>query len=76
MVAFFCDSSAIVKRYVNETGSNFVDSLADLKRGNVILLARITRVEVALKMLSPRSNTTWQTIISRLKLRQSCCREQ
>ena len=47
MAGFFCDSSAIVKRYVNETGSNFVDGLADLKSGNVILLARITRVEVA-----------------------------
>ena len=47
MAGFFCDSSAIVKRYVNETGSNFVDNLADLKSGNVILLARITRVEVA-----------------------------
>lgn len=47
MAGFFCDSSAIVKRYVNEAGSNFVDSLADLKNGNVILLARITRVEIA-----------------------------
>lgn len=47
MAGFFCDSSAIVKRYVNETGSNFVDSLADLKNSNVILLARITRVEIA-----------------------------
>ncbi|MDQ2855765.1 MAG: type II toxin-antitoxin system VapC family toxin [Acidobacteriota bacterium] len=47
MASFFCDSSAIVKRYVNEKGSNFVDSLADLKIGNVILLARITRVEIA-----------------------------
>ena len=46
MAAFFCDSSAIVKRYVNETGSNFVDGLADSKSGNIILLARITRVEV------------------------------
>jgi predicted nucleic acid-binding protein len=46
MAGFFCDSSAIVKRYVNETGSNFVDGLTDLKSGNVILLARITRVEV------------------------------
>ena len=46
MAGFFCDSSAIVKRYVNEIGSNFVDGLADLKSGNVILLARITRVEV------------------------------
>ena len=47
MATFFCDSSAIVKRYANEIGSNFVDNLADLKNGNVILLARITRVEVA-----------------------------
>jgi predicted nucleic acid-binding protein len=46
VAGFFCDSSAIVKRYVNEIGSNFVDGLADLKSGNVILLARITRVEV------------------------------
>lgn len=46
MAGFFCDSSAIVKRYVNETGSNFVDNLADLKSGNVVLPARITRVEV------------------------------
>ena len=46
MAGFFCDSSAIVKRYVNEIGSNFVDGLADLNSGNVILLARITRVEV------------------------------
>lgn len=47
MAGFFCDSSAIVKRYVNETGSNYVDNLADSKSGNIILLARITRVEVA-----------------------------
>ena len=46
MAGFFCDSSAIVKRYVNEIGSNFVDGLTDLKSGNVTLLARITRVEV------------------------------
>lgn len=47
MAGFFCDSSAIVKRYVNETGSNFVDGLADASSGNIILTARITRVEVA-----------------------------
>ena len=47
MAAFFCDSSAIVKRYVAETGSTYGDALADLKTGNIVLLARITRVEVA-----------------------------
>lgn len=47
MDAYFFDSSAIVKRYVNEAGSNFVENLANLKSGNLILLARITQVEVA-----------------------------
>lgn len=46
MAAYFCDSSAIVKRYVNEIGSAFVDNLTDLRSGNIILLARITRVEI------------------------------
>ncbi len=47
MAGFFCDSSAIVKRYVNEIGLNYVDNLAESKSGNIILLARITRVEFA-----------------------------
>lgn len=47
MAAFFFDSSGVVKRYVSERGSNFVDGSADLKSGNVVLLSRITRVEVA-----------------------------
>lgn len=47
MAVYFFDSSAIVKRYVNETGSNFVENLANLKSGNLVLLARITQVEVA-----------------------------
>ncbi len=47
MGSLFFDSSAIVKRYVNEIGSNFVENLADLRSGNIVLLARITHVEVA-----------------------------
>lgn len=47
MDVYFFDSSAIVKRYVNETGSVFVETLANLKSGNLILLARITQVKVA-----------------------------
>jgi predicted nucleic acid-binding protein len=47
MDTYFFDSSAIVKRYVNETGSNFVENLTNLKSGNLVLLARITQVEVA-----------------------------
>jgi predicted nucleic acid-binding protein len=47
MDAYFFDSSAIVKRYVNEIGSIFVENLTNLKSGNLILLARIAQVEVA-----------------------------
>ncbi len=47
MAAFFCDSSAIVKRYVREVGSDFVDELAASENDNTILLARTTHVEVA-----------------------------
>ena len=47
MDAFFFDSSAVIKRYVNEVGSTFVEKLTDVNSGNLILLARTTRVEVA-----------------------------
>lgn len=46
MAAFFCDSSAIVKRYVSETGTAWVQALADPAGGNLLYLARITVVEV------------------------------
>jgi predicted nucleic acid-binding protein len=44
--AFFFDSSGIVKRYVNETGTLWVTSLAAPAAGNRIYLARIAGVEV------------------------------
>jgi predicted nucleic acid-binding protein len=42
----FFDSSAIVKRYVSETGTAWVLSLVDPTVGNHSYLARITGVEV------------------------------
>ncbi len=47
MPSFFCDTSAIIKRYGRETGSDFVNELAGTESGNVIILAGITQVEVA-----------------------------
>ena len=46
MAAYFCDSSAIVKRYLQETGTAWVRRLT--RRGNPdpIYLARIAAVEV------------------------------
>ncbi len=45
MAAFFCDSSAIVKRYIAETGSAWLVSATNPK-SNRVYVARITFVEV------------------------------
>src|SRR5829696_2496544 len=47
MSLLFFDSSALVKRYLTESGSAWVDAQTDLNAGNTILVAEITRVEVA-----------------------------
>lgn len=44
MSSFFLDSSALVKRYLTERGSHWVQTLA---AKNPIVVAEITRVEVA-----------------------------
>src|SRR5438128_197717 len=46
MPGFFCDSSGIVKRYVNEVGSGWVERITDPASGHVIFIAWITGVEV------------------------------
>ena len=46
MAAFMFDASAIVKRYLRETGTGWVQTLTDPAVGHEIFLTRITRVEV------------------------------
>lgn len=46
MAAFFCDSSAIVKRYIAETGSTWLSTMTNPTSGNVVYVARIIFVEV------------------------------
>lgn len=46
MAVYIFDSSAVVKRYVSETGTACVLRLADPRANNHIHLARITGVEV------------------------------
>ena len=46
MAGYFVDSSALVKRYVNETGSVWLSGLISPAAGNDIYIARITTVEV------------------------------
>jgi uncharacterized protein len=46
MAAYFFDTSALVKRHVNETGSTWVRSLLRAKAGHRIYIGRITAVEI------------------------------
>lgn len=46
MTAYFLDSSALVKRYVPETGSTWIRALSAQETGNSLIIARITWVEV------------------------------
>jgi uncharacterized protein len=46
MAVYFFDSSALVKRHVNESGSNWVRSLTHVKAAHTIYLARITAMEI------------------------------
>ena len=46
MVIYYMDSSCLVKRYVNEIGSEWVLSITDPVAGNEIYTVRITGVEV------------------------------
>ena len=46
MIAYFLDSSALVKRYVPETGTAWIQALEARDTGNLIIIARITWVEV------------------------------
>ena len=46
MAVYFLDSSALVKRYAQETGSAWVEILTDPQAGHHLYLACITAVEV------------------------------
>ena len=46
MANFFLDSSRVVKRYVLETGSEWVSRISDPDSGQTIVIARITIAEV------------------------------
>lgn len=47
MSTWFFDSSALTKRYVTEIGSTWIRHLADPASQHTVLVAEITRVEVA-----------------------------
>ena len=46
MAAFICDASGIVKRYLTEIGSGWVQGLTDPNASHELFLTRLTRVEI------------------------------
>jgi uncharacterized protein len=46
VAAYFLDTSTVVKRYVLETGTPWVQTLADPAAGHFLFVARITDVEM------------------------------
>jgi hypothetical protein len=43
---YFLDSSALLKRYVSEIGTDWIQSLTAESANNLLIVARITSVEV------------------------------
>ncbi len=46
MAVYFCDTSALVKRYIVETGSVWLTAITNPSGGNRLYVSRITFVEV------------------------------
>ena len=51
MAAYFLDSSALIKRYVRETGTNWVRSITDPAAGHQVFAARLGILETAATLL-------------------------
>jgi hypothetical protein len=52
MTTFYADSSALVKRYVIETGSAWLQTLVDLPAGHTFVVANIGLVEIAAALVA------------------------
>lgn len=60
MAACVLDTSAVVKRYIQEVGTVWVRSIADPAASHLIYLARITDVEVTSAVVRRRVAVTSQ----------------
>ncbi len=58
MPAYFLDTSAIVKRYVQETGTSWIRNLAAPASGHFLYVARIADVEVAAALARRRQQAS------------------
>jgi predicted nucleic acid-binding protein len=70
MPFYQCDASGLVKRYVDEVGSDWVRAIVDLASANIISIADITRAEVT-SALSRRTREGVITLDERDELIQT-----
>ena len=70
MAAYFLDSSAVMKRYVQETGTVWVWALTASGTGNFFYLARITDVEVTAALARRRGQPGLSVVQAVAALRQ------
>jgi uncharacterized protein len=52
MPFYQCDASGLVKRYVDEVGSDWVRAIVDPTSANIVSIADITRAEVTSALAS------------------------
>jgi predicted nucleic acid-binding protein len=45
-VIYYLDTSALIKRYLNETGSSWIRGLAQATAGHLLITSRLTAVEI------------------------------
>jgi predicted nucleic acid-binding protein len=62
---YYLDASALVKRYTDESGSDWIRGITDPGAGNTVLLAEITLAEVAAALAAKHRTTGGITLQQR-----------
>ena len=62
MARYFFDSSSLVKRFAQETGSTWINSLCTVSANNDIHVAAITGVEVIAALVRRKRSSAFQEI--------------
>ena len=70
MAVYFLDTSAVVKRYVQETGTAWLRNLADPASGNALFIVRLTEVELTAALARRRKGQSLSAGQSQTALHQ------
>lgn len=65
MAIYYLDSSALVKRYIAETGSSWVLNLLDRAAGHTIFIAAIARVEITAAIMGRARGQSIPMVVAR-----------